>query len=134
MSSADLNIPTSERNQTTLSSPHLDDGENIEIIDNAQDRPEVIYSEEEEFELVPESERKLQDERLKLCQESLDGSRQQYEVWADKITRRRMFALSRLRKLQRIRRQRMKFYDELKLHLASERDTTSSMETNSVSS
>lgn len=99
--------------------------------DTSSVSPEVESSDDDEYILVPEEEKKLQEERLRCCQESLDGSRQHYEDWSDKITRRRMFALSRLRKLQRSRRERMKFYDDLKLFIVDS-DRLSSVGSNSV--
>ncbi|KAL4224804.1 hypothetical protein ACF0H5_015500 [Mactra antiquata] len=63
--------------------------------------------------MSPEEERELET-RLENQKLSLLNSLQQYEKWSDRITKRRMFALSRVRKLKQNRTQRLKFYDEVK--------------------
>ncbi|XP_052801872.1 uncharacterized protein LOC128232396 isoform X2 [Mya arenaria] len=68
--------------------------------------------------LVSESERDLQERRLQQCREALDHSRNAHEQWVDRLTRRRMFAISSFRKLQRARKDRMKFYDDVKVYIA----------------
>jgi len=100
--------------------------------DETIQQPEVENS-DDEYILVPEADIKIQDERLQSCQETLIGSRQQFDAWSDKFTRRRMFALSRLRKLQRTRRERFKFYDDLKVCIEDGgRVSSVSMGSNSV--
>lgn len=134
MSSGHLDVCSSEPN--TQSVLEIESSVTAEEVPHKSpeplNEPQLQSSDDEMYILVSEEERQLQDSRLQLCQESLNGSRQHHEQWADKIVRRRMFALSRLRKLQRSRRERMKFYDDLKLFIVEKSDSTSTPGSESV--
>lgn len=79
---------------------------------STKDVDDVFLSSDDE-QLLTDEEIAEHKERLQKCQESIKQSVKQYELWAENITKRRMFAMSRLKALQRTKKLRMKFYDEL---------------------
>jgi hypothetical protein len=82
--------------------------------------------------LMTPAEELEQDERIEQSKSRLGTSRIEHENWTEEMTKRRMFALARLRTLQRTRRKRFVFYENMK-ELISE-SGTSSPETISTSS
>ena len=75
-----------------------------------------LYLDTEEL-LLPEEERLDVENMIEKRQQDLIVDQDRFDVWYDKITRRRMFALARLRKLTHAYKDRIKFYDEVKLQL-----------------
>ena len=67
--------------------------------------------------LVPEEERLQIDARIEKRQQELLVYQDDFDLWYDKITRRRMFALARLRKLTKAHKNRIMFYERVKMQL-----------------
>ena len=63
--------------------------------------------------LAGSDEEAEQDERIRKCEQDLTRHRARSAEWYDNITKRRMFALARLRKLKDAHTKRMKFYREM---------------------
>lgn len=91
---------------------------NETVQDNTDNTVEDVFHDsldiDEDARLMTLEEEAELDDRLENQKLNLLKSLKQYEQWSDKITRRRMFALSRVRKLQRNRTDRLKFYDDVK--------------------
>ena len=67
--------------------------------------------------LMPEEEKLQIDARIEKRQQELLVYQDDFDLWYDKITRRRMFALARLRKLTKAHKNRIMFYERVRMQL-----------------
>ena len=82
--------------------------QNTEEFNEFLDTVDVLVTEEETQEIDANIEKREQD---------LIVSQDTYDLWYDKITRRRMYALARLRSLGKTHKKRMEYYDIVKKEL-----------------
>ena len=75
-----------------------------------------LYLDTDEL-LVPDEESLHMDVMIEKRQQDLIAFQDNFDVWYDKITRRRMFARARLRKLTNAHKNRIKFYENVKLEM-----------------
>ena len=94
----DDEIRNEKENENTESIQFQD----IEEINTFLDSDEILVTDEENRET---------DENIEKREHDLIVSQDTYDLWYDKITRRRMYALARLRSLSKNHKKRMDFYD-----------------------
>ncbi|KAH3883204.1 uncharacterized protein LOC127866821 [Dreissena polymorpha] len=105
---------TDDGNDTSMTSSEQN-GETVERKNKQQPRNKSEdFTDEDDVILVTQSERELQEARKRKGQEALNESRRKFEHWAEKITQRRMYALSDFKTLQRKQKERMQFYEDVK--------------------
>lgn len=75
---------------------------------------------------ISDEERKAFAFMLEKRKEDLIKQKEKFQNWVDSITRRRMFALSRIRKINKSHAQRMEFYDKIDNYLTSAETVISS--------
>nr|KAG5699154.1 hypothetical protein BaRGS_014453 [Batillaria attramentaria] len=81
---------------------------------NTPEEPvESILEEDELFMALTQEERDAWRQMMEQRETTLKNSKEQFTKWYDGFTRRRMFAYSRMRKLQESFRQRGQFYAEV---------------------
>lgn len=74
---------------------------------------EPVLEEEELFMALTQEERDVWRQMMEQQETTLKNSKEKFSTWYDGITRRRMFAYSRIRKLQEGFRKRINFYGEI---------------------
>ncbi|KAL8609547.1 hypothetical protein ACOMHN_000603 [Nucella lapillus] len=80
---------------------------------------EVVLEGEELFMVMSSEEEEEWRKRMEEMETNLQTRRDNFHRWHDGFTRRRMFAYSRLRKLQQVGRQRGVFLDDISAYIAS---------------
>ncbi|XP_063400087.1 putative uncharacterized protein DDB_G0286901 [Mytilus trossulus] len=75
---------------------------------------------------ITDEERKAFEYMLDQRREEITKQRETFKNWAESITRRRMFALSRLRKIKQCHKERMVFYEQMESYIKSADDVINS--------
>ncbi|XP_052066329.1 inner centromere protein A-like isoform X2 [Mytilus californianus] len=75
---------------------------------------------------ITDEERKAFEYMLDQRREEIAKQRETFKNWAESITRRRMFALSRLRKIKQCHKERMVFYEQMESYIKSADDVINS--------
>ena len=99
----------------------IDLSENIQYNTPSSALLELDVNDDEE--LISQEELALQERRLHACSADLENSKVRFSKWMQSQTKRRMFALAHLRKLIKIQKNRLKFYDDVTGLIASEQFT-----------
>jgi hypothetical protein len=117
-----INVPHSE--ESTQESIDQNDGQNIHNDQNGEVGPDQLQksiSKVDETDMdeydpdlyITDEERKAFEYMLEQRRDEIIKQRENFKNWVYSITRRRMFALSRLRKINKCHKERMKFYDQI---------------------
>ena len=117
-----INVPQSE--ESTQESIDQNDGQNIHNDQNGEVGPDQLQksiSKVDETDMdeydpdlyITDEERKAFEYMLEQRRDEIIKQRENFKNWVYSITRRRMFALSRLRKINKCHKERMKFYDQI---------------------
>ncbi|XP_060068262.1 putative uncharacterized protein DDB_G0291608 [Ylistrum balloti] len=77
--------------------------------------------------LITEEEKKAFEYMIEQKKEKIEKDKAQFETWVDSITRRRMFALSRLRKLGKCHGERFQFYGKVQEYVKEVESVLSSV-------
>ncbi|XP_071121325.1 putative uncharacterized protein DDB_G0289963 [Mytilus edulis] len=75
---------------------------------------------------ITDEEKKAFEYMLDQRREEIAKQRETFKTWAESITRRRMFALSRLRKIKQCHQERMVFYEQMESYIKSADDVINS--------
>ncbi|VDI73899.1 Hypothetical predicted protein [Mytilus galloprovincialis] len=75
---------------------------------------------------ITDEEKKAFEYMLDQRREEIAKQRETFKNWAESITRRRMFALSRLRKIKQCHQERMVFYEQMESYIKSADDVINS--------
>lgn len=117
-----IDVPQTEDN--TQESIDKNDGQNInndqhgEVGTNQlqKSKSQVDETDMDEYDpdlYITDEERKAFEYMLEQRRDEIIKQRENFKNWVHSITRRRMFALSRLRKINKCHKERMKFYDQI---------------------
>ena len=111
----DISKPSSDSRPQTKTKTR----EGSEIITQTEIPEEVVLEGEELFMTLTPEEKESWEQMMKESESDLKNRKDKFEKWCDGISRRRMFAYSRLRKLQESFKQRASFYSDIKDYVAT---------------
>ena len=72
---------------------------------------------DESFMAVSPEEHESWNNMMKERKKEIDQRQEEFDKWLETMTKRRMFAFSKLKKIERISRERTQYYDEMRKHL-----------------
>lgn len=119
-----LSIDVPQPEESTQESIDQKDGQNIHNDQNGEVGPDQLQKSKSKVDendmdeydpdlYITDEERKAFEYMLEQRRDEIIKQRENFKTWVHSITRRRMFALSRLRKINKCHKERMKFYDQI---------------------
>ena len=108
----------------TKSETHDLENKNMETV-QFRDPEEINTFLDSDEVLVTEEETREIDAIIEKREQELIVNQDTFDLWYDKITRRRMFALARLRKLTKVHKKRIELYEAVKNELEKKKITKS---------